>query len=171
MSYLDTCVIIAYCVDGDPNHGKAVNIVERLRRVIGANEFYASTLTLTELYSVLSRNIQSFRLPPGIEELVDYKTKLRLAVAYLLQLIPLHIISDEAKLADLDCWKIFNKFFEGINLAFKLKLKTLDLLHIAYASQFMEKGLVKFFVTFDSEILENREAILEGLGIEVLGDN
>jgi hypothetical protein len=34
----------------------------------------------------------------------------------------------------------------------------------------MEKGLVKFFVTFDSEILENREAILEGLGIEVLGD-
>jgi len=38
-------------------------------------------------------------------------------------------------------------------------LKTLDLLHITYAKQLKEKGIIKFFVTFDSEIKNNKEVI------------
>jgi len=64
MAYLDTDVILAYCIGGDPQHSKAVNILEKLRQ--NTNRFYVSPLTLVELYSVLSRNIQSYKLPPGI---------------------------------------------------------------------------------------------------------
>jgi|YelNatPaOPRAMG01_1025707.scaffolds.fasta_scaffold69895_2 predicted nucleic acid-binding protein len=63
MSYLDTCVIISYCIDGDPNHSKAVNIIEKLRKIDEIDRFYASTFTLVELYSAVSRNIQNYRLP------------------------------------------------------------------------------------------------------------
>jgi predicted nucleic acid-binding protein len=170
MAYLDTCVIISYCIDGDPNHNKAVNIIERLKKINGIDKFYASTLTLVELYSVLSRKIQSYRLPPGIEEIANYKIKLQSTIAYFLQLLSIYIFSDEAKLADLDHLKLFHKFSDAINLATELKLGTLDLLHIAYASQLVKKGLTKFFVTFDSEILDKKEIILKNIGMKVIGD-
>jgi len=57
--------IVAYCVEGDPHRNKAVNIVEKLRQ----DKFYGSPITLVELYSVISRNIQRYRLPPDIEEI------------------------------------------------------------------------------------------------------
>jgi|YelNatPaOPRAMG01_1025707.scaffolds.fasta_scaffold54672_3 predicted nucleic acid-binding protein len=166
MAYLDTDVILAYCIDGDPQHSKAVNILEKLRQ--NTNRFYVSPLTLVELYSVLSRNIQSYKLPPGIEELTNHRSKLRTTITYFLQLLSINIPSDEAKLTDLDGLKLFHKFLEAIDLATKLKLKTLDLLHIAYASQLAKKKLIQFFITFDSKILENKEAILKNTGIEVI---
>jgi predicted nucleic acid-binding protein len=148
-----------------------VNIIERLKKINGIDRFYASTLTLVELYSVVSRNIQSYKLPPGIEEIANHRIKLRLTIAFFLQLLSIHIFPDEAKLTDLDHLKLFHKFSEAINLASELKLKTLDLLHIAYANQLMKKGLIKFFVTFDSEILNNKEIILKNIGIEIIGNN
>jgi predicted nucleic acid-binding protein len=169
MSYLDTCVIISYCIDGDPNHSKAINIIERLKKINGVDKFYASAFTIVELYSAVSRNIQSYRLPPGIQEITSHKIKLRLTIAYFLQLLSIYIFSDEAKLADLDHLKLFYKFSEAINLAAELKLKASDLLHVAYASQLMKKGLIRFLVTFDHEILNNKEAILKNIGIEVIG--
>jgi len=158
-------VIIAYCINGDPQHNKAVNIVEKLRQNV--NKFYASALTLVELYSVVSRNIQKFKLPPDIEELTNHRSKLQATITYFIQLLSLHILSDEAKLIDLDHLKLFYKFFDAIDLATKLKLKTLDLLHLAYAHQLVMEKLIKFFVTFDSQILENKEVILKDIGIEV----
>jgi predicted nucleic acid-binding protein len=159
-------VILAYCIDCDPQHNKAVNIIEKLRQ--NTNRFYVSPFTLVELYSVLLRNIQSYKLPPGIEELTNHRSKLRTTITYFLQLLSINIPSDEAKLTDLDGLKLFRKFLEAIDLATKLKLKTLDLLHIAYASQLAKKKLIQFFITFDSKILENKEDILKNTGIEVI---
>jgi hypothetical protein len=59
-----------------------VNIVERLKKINGIDRFYASTLTLVELYSVVSRNIQSYKLPSGIEEIANHRIKLRLTIAF-----------------------------------------------------------------------------------------
>jgi predicted nucleic acid-binding protein len=158
VSCLDTDVILAYCIDGDPRHSKAVNIVEKLRQ--NTNKFYASPLTL-ELYSTLSRNIQSYNLPPAIEELTNHRSKLPGNNYIFPPPLSINIPSDEAKLADLDGLKLFHKFLETIDLATKLKLKTLDLLHIAYASQLVKKKLTRFSITFDSKILDNKEAILK----------
>jgi hypothetical protein len=41
-------------------------------------------------------------LPPGIEEITNHKIKLLIKVKYFLQLIPLNLISDEAKLRNFD---------------------------------------------------------------------
>jgi predicted nucleic acid-binding protein len=169
MSYLDTSVIIAYCIGGDPQHSKAVNIIEKVRQKV--DKFYASTLTLVELYSVISRNIQKYKLPPGIEEITNYRIKLRVTITYFLKLLSLYIFSDEAKIIDLDRLKLFYKFFDAISLATELKLKTLDLLHLAYARQLAKKKLIKFFVTFDSEIIKNKEVILKNIEIEVVNEN
>lgn len=152
-------MILAYCIDCDPQHNKTVNIIEKLRQ--NTNKFYVSPFTLAELHSVLLRNIQSYKLPSGIEELTNHRSKLRATITYLLQLLSINIPSDGAKLTDLDGLKLFHKFLEAIDLATKLKLKTLDLLHIAYASQLAKKKLIQFFITFDSKILENKEAILK----------
>jgi len=167
MSYLDTSVIIAYCIERDPQHNKAVKIIEKLKET---SKFYASTLTLVELYSWLSRNIQKYKLPPGIEEILDYESKLRLTIPYCLQILSTAIFSDETKLTSIGNLKLFYKFSEAINLAAKLKLKTLDLLHITYASQLAEEGYVNFFVTFDSDILDKKETIQESTGIKIIGE-
>jgi len=48
-----------------------------------------------------------------------------------------------------------------------LKLKTLDLLHIAYATLLAGKGLVNVFTTLDNEILA-KGYLLEKLGLKLL---
>jgi predicted nucleic acid-binding protein len=117
---------------------------------------------------VISRNIQRYNLPPGIEEIANHKIKLLITVKYFLQHIPLNLISDKAKLRNFDQLKLFHKFFDAIELADKLKLRTLDLLHIVYAGQLAEKGLIKYFGTFDSDFLDKKEIILENTGVEVI---
>jgi predicted nucleic acid-binding protein len=166
MLYLDTNVIIAYCIDNDPDHNRALNIIETLRQ--NKNKFYASTLSLVELYSVVSRNIQNYRLPPGIEELTDERIKIRTTIAYFLKLLSLHILSDEAKLIDLNHLKIFYEYFNAIKLAPLLKLKTLDLLHIVYAQELVTKKFIKAFITFDKEIMKKKDLILKTLKIEII---
>jgi hypothetical protein len=61
---------------------------------------------------------------------VNHKNKLQATITYFIQLLSLHILSDEAKLVDLGNLKLFYEFFDAIDLATKLKLKTLDLLHL-----------------------------------------
>ncbi len=69
---------------------------------------------------------------------------------------------------DFDQLKLFHKFLDAIDLADNLKLRTLNLLHIVYADQLAEKKLIKYFVTFDSDFLDKKEAILENTGVEVI---
>jgi len=170
MFYIDTCVIIAYGLKDDPNHEKAVNIIEKMKKINDISKFFTSTLTLVELYSALSRNIQKYKLPPGIEEITNDKTKLRGTIAYLLQLLPVHIFPDDSKLVSLDNLKLFNKFSEAISLSIKLKLKTLDLLHIAYATQLAKQNFIRFFITLDSEILNKKDIILKATGIKIINE-
>jgi predicted nucleic acid-binding protein len=46
MFYIDTCVIIAYGLKDDPNHEKAVNIIEKMKKINDMSKFFTSTLTL-----------------------------------------------------------------------------------------------------------------------------
>ncbi len=55
-----------------------------------------------------------------------------------------------------------------IRLAHALKLKTLDLIHLAYADNLRRWGQdLEVFVTCDREILNNSDSIRRHLGIEV----
>ncbi len=101
MIYLDTNVIIAYIDERDPNHGKAVELLESLEE-----DRATSRLTLVELASVYSR--------AGLNE------SLALAIY--------SIEYSRAKIIDIDLNKLL---IEAFKLAESLKLRTLDLLHIS----------------------------------------
>jgi predicted nucleic acid-binding protein len=57
---------------------------------------------------------------------------------------------------------------KAIDLALELKLRTLDVMHIAYALELARRGLVEVFATLDGEILERRR-LLGSLGLRVQG--
>ncbi|ARM76695.1 type II toxin-antitoxin system VapC family toxin [Acidianus manzaensis] len=99
--YVDTSVIIAYVIDSDPNHEKAVEVLlDKGDRII-------SQLTVTELYSVFSRRVKDEIV---VESLVNYSIK-KVGV----------------KVERIDFNEVFKKVSE---IAPKVKLKTLDLLHL-----------------------------------------
>jgi len=54
-----------------------------------------------------------------------------------------------------------------VKYAVDLKLKTLDLLHIAYAILLANEGLVHMFTTLDNEIIA-KGYLLEKLGLKLL---
>jgi predicted nucleic acid-binding protein len=103
-----------------------------------------------------------------MEEITNHKSKLLIKINYFLQLIPIHLISAEAKLRNFNQLKLFHKFFDAVELADKLKLRTLDLLHIIYAGQLAKKRFIKYFVTLDSDFLAKIRVILENIGVEVI---
>ena len=76
------------------------------------------------------------------------------------------MIDDEAELASLDSTRIFHVYSRAIRLSL-LGLRTLDTLHLAYASWLASRKLVRRFLTLDKEIDKRREAIREEVGIEV----
>jgi predicted nucleic acid-binding protein len=98
--YIDTCVIVSYVDEADPNHERAVRLVEGL-----GGERFVSMLSLVELASVYSR-------------------------AGLGEPLPLAVYSVRAvggRVAGLDFNKVLREAFER---APALKLRTLDLLHL-----------------------------------------
>jgi len=133
--YLDTSLIISYVDEKDPYHANAEEFVESL----GSEKRVISPLVLVELASVYSR--------------ASLENPLQLAF-YSVELM-------RAEQTDID----FNEVFkQSLILAPKLKLRTLDLLHIVAC----HVAKVEKFATLDKEITSKSEAISNLLGIKVL---
>ncbi len=133
MIYVDTNVIIAFIDELDPNHSKAVELLKSLK-----GDRVVSKLTLIELASVYSRANLDDPLALSI-----YSVK--------------HI---GAKVVDID----FNEILiHAFKLAPLLKLRTLDLLHVA-ACKIMN---AKYFVTFDRDII-SKSSLIEKIGIKIV---
>lgn len=168
MSYLETSVIIAYGLDQDSNHYRALKLIECMRNV---GNFHTSPITLVELYCVLARNIHKIRLPPGAEQISDEKSRLKFIISLLIKSLNILILSDEPEIKNFSGFKLFHKFFHTIQLAQEFKLSTLDTLHLAYAKQLVDKGIIKYFLTLDSEILKKEKEIQTKLGLKVKSCN
>ncbi|RLE90825.1 MAG: VapC toxin family PIN domain ribonuclease [Thermoprotei archaeon] len=135
MIYLDTSLIISYVDEEDPHHANAEEFVESL----GSEKRVISPLVLVELASVYSR--------------ASLENPLQLAF-YSVELV-------RAELMDID----FNEVLkQSLMLAPKLKLRTLDLLHIVAC----HVAKVEKFATLDKEITSKSEAISNLLRIKVL---
>jgi len=133
--YLDTSIIVSYVDEEDPRHADAEELIES----IGPEKRVISPLVLVELASVYSR--------------ANLENPLQLAF-YSVELI-------EAEEMDID----FNEVLkQSLRLAPKLRLRTLDLLHIVAC--YITK--VKKFATLDKEIASKSEVILNLLGIRIL---
>jgi len=133
--YLDTSLIISYIDEKDPRHADAEKFIES----VGPEKRVISPLVLVELASVYSR--------------ANLENPLQLAF-YSVELI-------KAEEIDID----FNEVLkQSIRLAPKLRLRTLNLLHIAAC----HVTKVEKFATLDKEIASKSEIISNLLGIKVL---
>ena len=133
MNYIDTNVIISFLNSRDINHEKALKILNH------DGEMVTSPVAILELKSVLCRTTKLDT--DEIEAFVDY----------------LHEINIEVPMIDMN--KVISN---AIEIAVNIRMKTLDILHLA-AGVVLE---VDDFITFDREFLE-KEKEIENIGLRV----
>ena len=133
MNYIDTNVIISFLNSRDINHEKALKTLNH------DSEMVTSPVAILELKSVLCRTTTLDT--DEIEAFVDY----------------LHEINIEVPIIDMN--KVISN---AIEIAVNIRMKTLDILHLA-AGVVLE---VDDFITFDREFLE-KEKEIENIGLRV----
>jgi predicted nucleic acid-binding protein len=124
VAHLDTNIPLSHDLAEDPNHPHAVQLVETLRR--RGEEMLVSLLTLVELY--ISRRIGALKLPPHYARL-GQKEKVAAVATHVLKHAGAQPVDNTP--ADL--------LQKAMRLAHVLRLKTLDLLHIACALHLAER--------------------------------
>ena len=156
--YVDTSIIIARYKPNDPLHSIANRFFEK------DYDFIISPITIVELYSVLSR----------IKPFLKFKEELKNAnidtiVAFIIYDSKLRIVTRSF----MPSMQILGKKFRvpleyrlAMKFAEKLQLRTLDLLHIAYA--YMLRDMLDYVVTGDDDVLKARELIKQCTGLEVV---
>ncbi len=135
MIYVDTNVLISYINIKDPLHEKAVKVISENRNLV------TSIITQVELYSVFSRTMEISDLE--LEALVEYTFEKTGTI-----------------LRDLSLEEVFSN---AVIYANRLKLRTLDLLHVVAAYVL---GCKSFF-TFDKNILSRAKIIEDSLGLRI----
>lgn len=165
MRYMDTHVILAYGFEKDPNHEKAVELVDK-----SIGDPFTSPYTLVELYCTVSRKIDRYYIP-GFDFLeIDDETKARVIVEYSIRLLGLRICADDIsakRIKELDV-DIFSAYLDAISLAPRLRMPTGDTIHIVYASRFHNGQKAKSLLTLDSHFHERKDAIEKETGILIL---
>jgi len=131
--YIDTNVVISYVDQLDQNHGKARRLLDTLN-----GDRVVSELTKVELASVFSR--------------AGFEDPLALSL-YSIRKV-------DARIVNVDFNRVLVKAAE---ISHRLKLRTLDLLHITLASLIGAQKLV----TFDRDIL-SKSNLISKFGIEVI---
>jgi predicted nucleic acid-binding protein len=164
MAYVDTNVLISYYFDEEELHEVSTRIFNMLKTM--RKKVYVSPLTLVELYSVMARSLSKHRLPPHYTVL-DEKGKIQVLVKDVLEYSKPILVDDESKLELLDRSSVFHMYKKAIDYVATLKLKSLDLMHVAYAIELAKRGLVDTFITLDRELISRRQ-VLEGLGLKVM---
>ena len=169
--YLDTNVIVTRYLPADPNF-LAVNTFFKKSH----EAKYGSEISVLELYCVFSRLIKG-----GAVSVADYASefeslnvdeKVRVSVEHAIQTWRLRVTVPEISFTKLQISKqaiqMDHRLFEAIRVSSKLGLKTLDTLHIAFASTLREIAIdLETFITLDAEIISKREDIESEFGIQV----
>ena len=133
-NYVDTNVIISFLNNRDTNHARALKIFDNKDRKV------TSTVPVLELKSVLSRTTKLSL--DEIKAFVDYFPE------------------NDVEVPEVDTNKIIRK---AIEIAVRIRMKTLNLLHIS-ASLIIEADT---FITFDREFIEKKKEI-EIIGLRIM---
>ena len=155
--YVDTNVIIARYKPNDPLYSIANEFFQK------NYDFVISPITLVELYSVLSRVRPFLKFERGLENanidtliaFILYDSKLKIVARSFIS--RLQILGKRLRVP--------LEYHLAIKFAEKLQLKTLDMLHIAYA--YMLRNRLDYIVTGDDDILKARELIKRHMGLEI----
>ena len=155
-AYVDTSIIVARYKPNDPLHEVSENLFK-----LSEATLYISPLTVVELHSVLSR----VRVDTSIEGLT-----LHSLIHFIIKDCRLHVISipllAKRSIASYEIAAPV-EYYLAIRLSHQLKLRTLDLLHIAYASLLRRKGIANILITGDEDILKRGREIHATTGVLV----
>jgi len=168
MFYLDTNVILSYTHTTEELHWHAKNVIENLE-----GEFYSSPFTILELYCVVSRNIDKYKLPLPHFRRLDEIEKVKTVVENAIRSLDLTVCSDDVADEEIE-WlgvKVFSKYFDAIRLAPKIRLPTGDMLHVSYAWQLKNEGKIEYIVSLDNDFQKKRDLIENETGIKMIPNN
>jgi len=161
VSYIDTSVIVAALDPLDPRQRSARIVLDDEERVKVISE-----LVLTELASILVRRELLFELKARLdlrEELV-----LPTVLLYLIKRFKLGYerVDGHTKIPVLG--ELYSPMAVALNLLTKLKLRTIDSLHVAYSKLLKDKGRkIDSLITVDEEFKSIIGKIKEILDIRV----
>ena len=161
MAYTDTSVIVAALDPSDPRCEKARSLLE------GSGYRVVSELTLVELASLISRRGELLsRLASAIG--AEEEPTLSAALLYLLKRFNLKYRPVEHRSSATALGRAGVVAATTLSFASYLKLKSLNLLHAAYARLLVEQGEpISVIETADREFWGRREEIREALGLRV----
>ncbi|RLF18312.1 MAG: PIN domain nuclease [Thermoprotei archaeon] len=161
MPYIDTSVIVLALDPTDPRRQHAITILEKEEYKI------ISELVLAELASVLSRR----------EELIsNLASKLGLSreltiiaiLLYILRRFNLRYRVPTIRAKALPFGRIYTPIAIAIELSATIKLKTLDLLHVAYIKLLREEGEpINTLITADTDFKSVEKELRDIVGIKV----
>ncbi|RLG88021.1 MAG: PIN domain nuclease [Thermoprotei archaeon] len=161
MRYIDTSVIIAALDSLDPRQRIAREVLESEEPKV------ISELVLMELASVISRRDEVLS---SIANMLGLSKELSIAalLLYILKRFKLQYksINGYVKIPLLN--KVHKLAINTIQLSPILKLKTLDLLHIAYIKLMKEKGVaVRTLITVDEDFKKREEVVKRTIDIDI----
>lgn len=169
MYYLDTNIVISYSYRTETDHLDAINLIDRIKDP-NCN-FYISPFSILELYCVISKNIDKFKLPPFSQ--FRHKTeedKINFIIQYTINRLNLKICSENITSNEIETLNanVFSEYYNAIKLAPNIKLRALDTLHIAYARRLKEEGAITYLVSFDAEIQKKKAQIEAETGVKII---
>jgi len=163
MAYVDTNVLVAAYSPKDPLHPSAKSFLSKQqpRKVVSA-------LSFAELSAVLSRVRPELQLPEPVQK-EPFKRRVRAAVEYIFKDAGLNLASQVGTSiihVGERTVPIPMEYSKAASEAHRLRLKALDLLHLAYASLISRLEFkLDLFVTTDQDILDAASEIEESLGL------
>ncbi len=160
MSYVDTSLIVAALDPLDPRRGRAREVLD------GERDKVVSELVLVELASVLSRRgdlVSSIASKLGLSR----EETVIAVILYLLKRFNLRYRSVEGRARLTPLGRLCRPVAIAMELSPALGLKTLDLLHVAYAKLMREEGEpMQKLITADEDFEKVREKLREITGID-----
>ncbi|MEB3756255.1 MAG: PIN domain-containing protein [Desulfurococcales archaeon] len=158
MSYVDTSVIVVALEPSDPRSRKARQSLDLTQTKI------VSELVLAELANVIGRRQQTLsRIISTLGK--SWPITTTAIILYILKRFNLKYISTKGYIR-LHFGEYYKPLGYSISLAGKLKLKTLDLLHLSYIKAMKNLGIqINTLLTADTDFIKNKEDIQETIGV------
>lgn len=161
MKYIDTSVIVSALDPLDSEHNLARSVIDE------HDDNVISELTLVEMTSVIQRRQDSLNKKTILNSsnIIDLYGK----ILYILQEMELKLLFPNESSIGSPLGNLASPYFRAIELSSDVPMKTLDLLHLGFASEIGDNLNIKLdFLTRDNEFAKYSDKILEVLGIRVL---
>lgn len=167
MYYIDTNAVLDYAFPCEvrDRHKKVKALIDGTR-----GDCFISSFVVLELNCVISREMKDFSYLFDFERATTHEIKVKAIVKYAIRKLDPIIVPDDVKIkeiADLKI-KVFDKYFEAIRLASKIKLHSRDTLHVAYAHELKKDNKIKYILTFDSDFIKKKDLIERNTGIQII---